>query len=244
VEVEVWWGRPSRERPWHVELLDAGERARRAALRRPADRARFTIATALLKLVAGRRLGRPAGRIVVDRACDRCGGPHGRPRLPGSGLAVSLSHSGDRALVALTDAPAVGVDVEQIAPVEVEELTRQVLAAGERVTGRPDFFGYWTRKEAVVKATGDGLWMPLTEVVVTPPDRPPRLLRYGDRTDLVACLADLDVGEGYTAALAVLAPGPLRVRPREAGPLLDAPLLDAPLLDDPPATGPDARPSR
>jgi 4'-phosphopantetheinyl transferase len=63
--------------------------------------------------------------------------------------------------------------------------------------------------------------MALTEVAVTPPGAPPRLLRYGGRADLVASLADLAAGDGYAAALAVLAPGPLRVSVQDAAALLD-----------------------
>jgi 4'-phosphopantetheinyl transferase len=222
VTVEVWSGLPSSERGWHQELLDAPERERRSALRRAEDRARFTVATALLKLATGSRLGIPASEVTIDRTCADCGRPHGRPRLPGCELATSISHSGDRVLVALTGGPAVGVDVEQIKPVDLAALAGQVLADDEPVPSLPGFFGYWTRKEAVVKATGEGLRMALREVVVTPPGEPPRLLRYGDRP-VVASLADLAVGDGYLAAVAVLAPGPLRVDQRDAGALLAAP---------------------
>jgi 4'-phosphopantetheinyl transferase len=221
VEVQVWWGRPSRERGWHAELLDRTEQERRSALHRPADRARFTVATAVLKLAAGARLGLAPDRVVIDRTCGDCGRPHGRPRLPGQDLAVSISHSGDRVLVAITAGAPVGVDVEQISQVDPGELAGHVLAAGEAAPTRPEFFCYWTRKEAVVKATGDGLRMALTEVAVTPPGAPPRLLRYGGRADLVASLADLAAGDGYAAALAVLAPGPLRVSVQDAAALLD-----------------------
>jgi 4'-phosphopantetheinyl transferase len=220
VAVEVWWGRPSGELPWHAELLDTVERERRSSFRRAEDRARFTVATAVLKLAAGRRLGTPAGELAIDRTCGDCGRPHGRPRLPGTGLAASISHSGDRVAVALATAADVGVDVEQIRPVSVEEMARHVLGEGEAAASLAAFFRYWTRKEAVVKATGEGLRMSLRKVVVTRPDAPPALLRYGDRTDLTARLADLDAGEGYAAAVAVLTGDELRVEPRDATALL------------------------
>ncbi|MGH3682208.1 MAG: 4'-phosphopantetheinyl transferase family protein, partial [Natronosporangium sp.] len=220
VGVEVWWGRPSQQQPWHLELLDATERQRRAAFRRPADQARFTVATAVLKLAAGQRLGLAAAAVAVDRTCADCGRPHGRPRLPGQDLAASISHSGDRVLVGLTGGAPVGVDVEELSRVNPDELAGHVLGPGEAAPTRPEFFRYWTRKEAVVKATGDGLRMPLREVVVTGPDQPPRLLRYGDRAELPVCLADLAAGDGYAAAVAVLGTGPLRVRGRDATDLL------------------------
>jgi 4'-phosphopantetheinyl transferase len=222
VDVEVWWARPGQQRPEHLDLLVAAERERRSALRQPADQARFTVATALVRLAAGRRLGLPAHAVPIDRTCPDCGRPHGRPRLPGHDLAVSISHSADRVLVALAGAP-VGVDVEEISDrVDPDELASHVLAAGERAPTRPEFFCYWTRKEAVVKATGDGLRMALTKVAVTAPGAPPRLLRYGERRDLVASLADLDAGTGYASAVAVLAAGPLRVSSQDATGLLAA----------------------
>lgn len=220
VAVEVWWGRPDQELPWHHTLLDPTEQGRRGALRRAADQARFTVATALVKLVVAERLGVAAAGVVIDRSCTDCGRPHGRPRLPGRELAVSISHSGDRVLVAVTDGPAVGADVEQVAPVNVAELATQVLGPGETAAALPDFFRYWTRKEAVVKATGDGLRMPLAQVMVAPPDAPATLLRYGDRRDLAASMADLSPGDGYAAAVAVLAAGPLRLCERDGSSLL------------------------
>jgi len=220
----VWSARPGQQADWHTDLLAPPERARREGYLRAEDQARFTVGTALLKLAAGRRLGLPASRVAVERTCADCGRPHGRPELPGHELAVSISHSGDRVLVALAAGAPVGVDVEQVSDrVNHGDLARHVLGDGEHAAGRAAFFGYWTRKEAVVKATGDGLRMALTEVVVTAPDAPPQLLRYGQRRDLVACLADLDAGPGYAAAVAVLAPGPLRVSTRDATALLARP---------------------
>jgi 4'-phosphopantetheinyl transferase len=223
VEVEVWWGRPGSELPWHVALLDGVERERRSAFRRAEDKARFTVATAVLKLVVARRVGVPAERVGIDRTCEDCGRPHGRPRLPGTGLAASISHSGDRVAVALTGSVPVGVDVEQVRPIGIAEMAGHVLAADESAATLAEFFCYWSRKEAMIKATGDGLRMPLPKVVVTGPQDPPRLLRYGDRTDLVASLSDLDPGDGYAAAVAVLAAGPVRVEPYDASTLLAAP---------------------
>lgn len=218
--VEVWWARPSAELPWHAELLDAVEQQRRAALLRAEDRARFTVATAVLKLAVARRLGVAADALTIDRSCHDCGKPHGRPRLPGTGLAASISHSGDRVAVALAETAEIGVDVEQLKPISVEELAGHVLGPEEAAVSLAEFFCYWTRKEAVVKATGEGLRMALSKVVVTRPDSPPALLRYGERTDLAVRLADLDAGDGYAAAVAALTRDELRVEPRDAAGLL------------------------
>jgi 4'-phosphopantetheinyl transferase len=91
----------------------------------------------------------------------------------------------------------------------------------EAVTCVADFFTYWTRKEAVVKATGDGLAVPLRRVRVTPPGVAPALLAYPDRT-LTVQMRDLAPGPGYAAALAVVTGAPVEVRERPAAGLLAA----------------------
>lgn len=220
MDVDLWWARADLHQGWHVDLLDAAERGRREALRRPEDRARFTVATATLKLVVARRYGVPARQVAVARACPDCGRPHGAPRLPDHPLSVSISHSGDWAVVAVATAPAVGVDVEQVVPVDLAGLGRQVLAAGEEAATPAAFFRYWTRKESVLKATGDGLRVALTRVGVTPADQPPRLLRYDGRPGLTAAMADVDPADGYAAAVTVLGHRRVRVRTHDAAPLL------------------------
>jgi 4'-phosphopantetheinyl transferase len=106
----------------------------------------------------------------------------------------------------------------------VDELSPLVLAESEagHVAAAGDFFTYWARKEALVKATGDGVAVPLGEVVVSPPGTPPRLLGYPRPGGLAAQLRDLSPDPGYVGALAVLGPGPLVVRERSAERLLVA----------------------
>ncbi|MFD0593310.1 4'-phosphopantetheinyl transferase family protein [Catellatospora coxensis] len=78
-QCRVYWADPADEQPWHQELLSAGERARRESLRRPEDRARQTVAAALLRLLVGRHLGEKPAGVRVERACTTCAVPHGRP---------------------------------------------------------------------------------------------------------------------------------------------------------------------
>jgi 4'-phosphopantetheinyl transferase len=221
---EVWWASASWLRPWHADLLSDDERARRNGLWDAGHRAQYTVAAALLRLVAAPLTAQPAGGVVVDRSCPTCDRPHGRPRLPGTGLHVSISHSGATVAVAVSGAGAVGVDVQQVQDDSVDELSPLVLASSEagHVEVARDFFTYWTRKEALVKATGDGVTVPLSEVVVTPPGTPPRLLGYPRQDGLAAQLRDLSPDLGYVGALAVLSPGPVVVHERSAEQLLTA----------------------
>jgi 4'-phosphopantetheinyl transferase len=225
-ECEIWWAGPELARPAHLALLSATELERHDRLRRPADRARFTAAAALLRLVVSRHTGQDPAEVVVDRTCPDCEQMHGKPRLPGSRLGVSVSHAGGRVVIACGLDVELGVDVEEIQQhPELTALADLVLAESEAPSLRslegPErahaLLTYWTRKEAVLKTTGDGLRVPLRSITVSPPDRWPELLSYGSRPDLVGRLGlwPLDPGAGHVAAVGVLPTGGSpSVRPR------------------------------
>jgi 4'-phosphopantetheinyl transferase len=221
VSCEVWWAETAWLRAWHTSILSAGERARCA---RPGTPHR-TIAAALVRLVGARHTTmRPAARIEVDRTCPHCGEQHGRPRLIGSDLHVSVSHAGDRVVVAACRGAEVGIDVEPVTGLTAAEIAPLALGDDEvpHAVDARTVLTYWTRKEAIVKATGDGIEVPLRDVRVSPPGATPRLLGYPGRDGLVAQLLDLRTGDGYVGALAVLVPGPVVVRETSAERLLTA----------------------
>ncbi|MQA97907.1 MAG: 4'-phosphopantetheinyl transferase superfamily protein [Streptosporangiales bacterium] len=123
-------------------------------------------------------------------------------------------------MVAVTSGAAVGVDVERVQTLsDLDMLTGTVLAPSERAAldGLADgertwaFFVTWTRKEALLKATGDGLGLGPGGVVFGPPSGPPRLDRWpSDAPDPGPLrLLDLDAGPGHTASLAVLTESPV-----------------------------------
>jgi 4'-phosphopantetheinyl transferase len=212
----VWLADIAAVAPRHADLLDEAERGRRAGYRLDADRDRFTAAAALLRLVASAHQGVAPAALRLDRTCARCGAPHGKPRLPDSDAHVSISHSGERVAVALTDAAPIGVDIELLTERDVLGLAHSVVSPAEPIAEPRDFYTYWCRKEAVVKATGDGLRVPLVQVVVSPASAPARLIAYparsGEPVDPAGCsLRDLPVEGGYAAAVAVLAAGELGV---------------------------------
>jgi 4'-phosphopantetheinyl transferase len=127
-------------------------------------------------------------------------GVRGRPELAdtGRGIDFNVSHTQDVALIVIArDVPAglrVGVDVERAdRAVGADRLARKFLTAREQATlaGRePEerrrlFLRYWTCKEAMSKATGDGLIAPFRQLDVElgggprllagpPPYLPPR----------------------------------------------------------------------
>jgi 4'-phosphopantetheinyl transferase len=239
VECDVWWAGPGLADPGLLELLDAHERARHARFRAAADRDRYVVAHALVRLVVGAAAGVPPAGVEFALRCRGCERgtdprpePHGKPYPVGAaaGVQVSLSHSGERVVVALARGVEVGVDVETVADArDIEGLAGFALTAAERAdlealpvadrTGA--FFGYWARKEALLKATGDGLSGGLGNVAVNAPDAPARVTAWNlpDAPPHVR-LTDLDAGPGYRAALAALTDAPLSVTARDAAALL------------------------
>lgn len=219
LRLRVWLADVSMLRPAHLLLLSSVEKARQSAYKRAADSARFTVAAALLRLAAATEIGAAPTSILIDRACACCGAPHGKPRITGADLHVSVSHSGRKVAVALTRAAPIGVDVEAISHADVDELQRFCLTANEPVNRLAEFYCYWCRKESVVKATGDGLRVPLTEVLVSPAEEPARLVSYCGGP-MAATMVDLPVGPRYAGAATVLAGGDTDLAMLDAGALL------------------------
>ncbi len=223
--VDVWWARRQDASDRHAGLLDATERRRCAAYRREEDRARFLAGCALAKTALARYTGLRPADVRFDRTCGQCGEPHGKPVIEGSGIEGgvvehSVAHSGDLVAVAVARTP-VGVDVEQLdgrphslgGDADLEALARLVLSAAERATlaavppaaRARAFLVAWTRKEAVTKATGDGLRAAFSHVVVAADAGPPRLVSWPySRSVHSVSLLDLDADPGYVAALAVI----------------------------------------
>ena len=227
---QVWWARPGDVRPEHDALLGEADLVRRARLACAADRQRLTAGAAVARLVLGAALGTAPAALRIDRTCASCGSPHGRPRLvDAEGLHFSISHAGHCVVVAVLPGSPVGVDVEAVgrfAPGELDALADCALADAERehlarlpAAEKPRAFTVsWVRREAVLKATGEGLGIPPEGLVVTPPSTPPRVLRR-DGSEPV-WLRDVPAPAGFVAALAGMGTAPDGVVGRDAGPLL------------------------
>lgn len=216
----MWWAGPADARPWLMALFNDDERQRLDALRQPRDRARFTVGCGLVRLLAGAYLGQPPAAVPISRRCQECGQPHGKPRLnpPAvSDLELSVSHAGDRVVVACGRGSPVGVDVELFRPeVEVNDLVdlvaspdeKRALMALPRHARAQKLILLWTRKEAVLKATGHGLTVPMPAVIVSTDENSACLNAWpeGLGDSAAVSLHDLNAGAGYVAAVCVLGP--------------------------------------
>jgi 4'-phosphopantetheinyl transferase len=192
------------------------ERANRFRLMR--DRNRFVAGRGLLRVLLSRYLQ------IEPREVKFSYGTHGKPSLgkvfAGSGLCFNLAHSHNLALLAVTTAGPVGVDVERIDPMaDTRPLVARFFSARESAAFdrlptdlKPAaFFNLWTRKEAWLKATGEGISHLLDQVEVSfAPGAPARLLSLpGDgRTAEEWDLYDLSPAPGFAAALAIATRSP------------------------------------
>ena len=162
--IVVWMAQvsTSREALVHLEAwLDPQDRQRAARFRLPEDRSRFILGRALLRKGVGHHLRRPPEEIELTYT------QFGRPLLArDQGIQFSISHTHDWVALALTAGARVGIDLEylraMVDPIELaprifsdEDLEAfQALPADERA---PAFFRAWTRKEAYLKARGEGI---------------------------------------------------------------------------------------
>ena len=184
---------------------------------------------------AGRRLDVAPDQVVWTGRAPNVNRPHGKVRVVGADLSVSVSHFGDWVLVAESVAGPVGVDVEDRPGRRRPGAGGAGSAPGRGGDADPDravrpgrgVRPYWTRKEAVLKTTGDGLRTAPDAVLLSGPDEPAAVRAWPDRPELVErlWLADVAVGDGYAAAVAVVADAssaPRVVRPRPAAEVLGA----------------------
>ena len=193
-------------------ILSADEAARAARYLFDKHRRRFIACRGQVRQIL-------AGYLCADPAeIGFSYGAKGKPALAGpwseSKIQFNVSDSHELALCALVMNRDLGVDLEHIrSPSDFEGLAERFFAAREvdMLRSLPDerrldaFFNCWTRKEAVLKAVGIGLAMPLNRVEVTlAPQDPAKVLIYaGDAAAADSWwLQSLDPAMGYVGALA------------------------------------------
>ena len=213
-EVHVW--RASLEAPGTriAELrciLSGDELGRANRYLSKSNGRRFLVARALLRTILGRYLGVRPTALFFDY------GRNGKPELaqgcnPG-GLRFNLSHTGNIAIYAITRNRAVGIDIEDPSrTVDMQPIVRRNCSKQEQADLKsvPEelqqqaFFTCWTRKEAYIKARGDGLSAHLNQITVSlVPGEPARLIDTPEGKEEAArwTIKEINVGSGYVAAL-------------------------------------------
>ena len=213
-EVHVW--RARLDVPWswtQDEALSLDDRARADRFRFESDRRRFCVARASLRLILGRYLKMKAARLPIET------GDYGKPffadRKASQDLRFNLSHSHELALIAVARNREVGVDLEYMRPdFASDEVAGHFFSAAEVEQFRrvpadlktQSFFNCWTRKEAYIKARGEGLYCPLDQFDVSvEPGAPAALLDSRIDSQEVSrwSFQDLYPAKDYAATLAV-----------------------------------------
>jgi 4'-phosphopantetheinyl transferase len=220
-EIHIWLV-PLNQSPTRIPelkaILSEDERARADRFHFEKDRHQFIESRATLRLLLGQYLNVPPESLTYSLT------GHGKPSLSDNDLRFNLSRRDGLALIAFAEGREIGVDVElvrhdldlwEIAEVSFSESELKSLRAlpeAEQVAG---FYNCWTRKEAFIKAIGEGFSFPLKQfdVSLTPGD-PAQLLAI--RRDPISAevrgeadrwtLQEIPVPEGYAAALAFEGP--------------------------------------
>jgi 4'-phosphopantetheinyl transferase len=173
---------------WRIDLdedrgaadLSAQERARADSFRFGRDRARFISGRAALRRILAGYAGGDAASLPLAR------GVTGKPSLLTPGLSFNFSRTKGLAVAAIAAAGRLGVDIETVEAWDFDPVAREQFSTAERLEFEAippvlipqAFFRGWTGKEALVKATGDGLNDHLCEITLRlDPRRPAELLK-------------------------------------------------------------------
>jgi 4'-phosphopantetheinyl transferase len=184
LEIIIWsLTNPPLARAELAATLSNDERARAGRFMSAAHGDEYIAAHGMMRHLLAERLA------CVPPSLSFVFGPHGKPRLAEAGhIEFNLSHSGGYAALGIARGAAVGIDIEEMRPITENIAARffspaevralDALPTSDRARG---FFHCWTRKEAVIKMTGQGLARRLDSFDVSlGPDIAPVLLRFDD----------------------------------------------------------------
>lgn len=194
-------------------ILSADELERAGRFHFERDQKRFIVAHGILRQILGKYLGKNPHELRFEYTS------HGKPELatePGyDTLSFNLSHSGAFALYAVTRGRKIGIDIEQVRDdVTIGEIARRFFSQSEissleripKEKRTEVFFQYWTRKEAFIKATGEGVSFPMEQCDVSLLNGnvlSPIILLNDNRESSGWYVQDLFPCAGYAAAIAV-----------------------------------------
>lgn len=213
--IDVWFAnidrRPSEIRAWEA-VLSPEETDRAKRFRFSSDCSRYVAQHGMLRSLLSRYLGCGPQDVEIRT------GAKGKPCLPvvedEVSLQFSMSHSDAYVAFAFARDKSIGVDIERIRALpEMMGIIERHFTVREKEAmlacpedGRLDlFYRFWTRKEALLKAQGEGLLKPLDSIEVTrngEPLRPWKVFVVGCPTNDGFWVADLDGPAGFAASVA------------------------------------------
>jgi 4'-phosphopantetheinyl transferase len=199
------------ELPYYWTLLDNDEQSRAQRFKIPQKQARHIEAQGRLRIILGEATDTAPEQLRFSRHA------HGKPYLPDfPDFAFNLSHTADRMAVVMSRGCRVGIDIESCKPRTnlaaladkcfgpEEKSYWQALPEAEQLHS---FYRFWTRKEAFVKAVGQGISLGLHHCVIDP-SHPEKMLRVPASCGVAGnwSLYDLDIGDDVCGTVAVDGP--------------------------------------
>jgi 4'-phosphopantetheinyl transferase len=217
-EIHLWLvslDRPPAPLPTLQSTLSSDERERASRYHFDRDRRRYATSRGVLRAILASYLELDPDALTFQYS------PHGKPSLAADAeLRFNLSRSGEQLLVGVNLNREIGVDVECLRPMsDLDAIARRFFAPTEaaKLAALPDavrtraFFECWTRKEAFIKAVGEGLSMPLDSFEVAfGPDTLAALLSVGGSEPSARewSLWGVEPAANVLAAVALQGPGP------------------------------------
>jgi 4'-phosphopantetheinyl transferase len=196
-----------------LALIAAGERERAMRFVDASGRSRFAVAHAVMRAILAQYVG--CAPLEIDIAKEAKGKPVLGDRHGASAFSFNLAHSADRALLGVSRNRRIGVDLErENEGVGETEIARRFFSASEQAAiaaQRPDqrragFYRHWVAKEAVVKAHGGGMTVPLQRFDVVFADAHSAHVRSldPDMPGAAWIVRMLNVGGGWYGAAAAI----------------------------------------
>jgi 4'-phosphopantetheinyl transferase len=190
------------------QFLTSQERQRAAKFINPIHGDRWIAARGYLRQILSQYLDLAPAEIVLSY------GLQGKPAVEQSSLhnniQFNLSHSGDRAVYAISAQDPVGIDLEYIHPIAAADLVDRFFSTAEQAIfhnlpislQQSAFFHAWTQKEAYLKACGTGLSRPLDQIEVSIDPRTPAAI-VSAPTDQIWQIQQLEITPEYAGAIVV-----------------------------------------
>ena len=215
-DVALWLVRLTAATPALIDgaqTLSLAEHAAGARFKSPILQTRFLQRRVALRAILAGYLGVPAAELLFTE--NEFGKPALHASLASTGLSFNSSHSGPVAVIAVGKSRRIGIDVEAVRPIkDAEKIAARFFSSQESTALTaldPDdrnagFLHCWTRKEAVIKALGGGLSIPLDSFAVSlQPHQPAAILAWSIPDPVAAAwrIYHLEPTDGYVGALMI-----------------------------------------